>query len=558
MMGGTTLGRMVVLVLAVVGCRDAPSAAPPAGPCGPGTRAAIVDVPVNGFAVVGADSASCVRLEPASGRFLVATQFAGTSNPSALQSFSFGSIAPAAAALMPPMEGAQVRTAPLDAALALERSLRAAERTPAERQSVAVRAFPTVRTTPVLGASESFTVLSTITAPATYRGVSARARFVGSRIALFVDTTSVGALTEGEWQALGTLMDASLAPAAEAAFGTPSDIDGNGRVLVLFSPVVNSMVSTLECGRTGSFVRGFFNPEDLRPGGTGNDGEVFYALVPDPTGRFSCSHTPDEVKRWSPPVFIHEYQHMLSYAEHVLRRSGPPEEPWLNEGLSHLAEEIGGRIFEARYPAPQQRTRPGQLLPDSAEAYVLPNVGNAYDWLDQPMYSSPLAYDTGSYGSMVERGASWLFLRWLLNHGGPASARALVQTRLTGLANLEAVSGRPVSALLGDFALAIFADSMPGRPRALAPERLRFGTRPIRAVFADYLAAFPQRGNGFPVLPTLLQGRRGYAMRGLTMQYFVAEPSTSAQGRVLHFSAGDLSPLASARRPQLSILRLPN
>lgn len=541
---------------AVIGCSEGPTTVTPAGPCGPGTRAVTVELPANGFAVIGADSSACLRLAPSAGRFLVAAQFAGPADATTTHTFSLGFITPTVALASPDAPVSVFGENAPPANLRLEATLRDAERRPPSVPSL-LRQAPSLRATPVVGASESFTVLSTITAPATYRGVTARARYVGSRIAVFVDTVSAAAFTDAEWQSLGALMDGTLAPAAESAFGTASDVDSNGRVLVLFSPVVNSMVSALQCARSG-FVRGFFNPEDLRSGGTGNAGEVFYALVPDPTGRFSCAHSPDDVKRWTPPVFIHEYQHMISYGEHVVRRGGQAEEPWLNEGLSHIAEELGSRLYESRYPAPQQRSRPGQLVPDSAEAFLLPNVGNAYDWLDQPMFASPIAYDSASFGSLVERGASWLFLRWLLDQGGAATTRGLVQTRLTGLANLEAVAGRPVPTLLGDFALAIFADSVAGQPRTSVPARLRFGGRALRTIFADYLAANPAKGNGFPVRPTLLQSRRGYGMRGLTMQYFLAEPATGNPARLLHFSAGNLSLLPTARRPQLAILRLPD
>jgi hypothetical protein len=231
--------------------------------------------------------------------------------------------------------------------------------------------------------------------------------------------------------------------------------------------------------------------------------------------------------------------------------------PWLNEGLSHIAEELGSRVFEQRYPSPVQRTRGGQIVPDSAVPYFTPNVKNAFSWLDSPMFASPIAYDAGSFGSLSERGASWLFLRWLIDRQGPNAVRDLVQTTRVGTANLEAVGGRTTGALLGDFALAIFGDSVPGNPRTSVASQWRFGSRNLRAMFADYLVDNPAGGFGFPVRATLFRNRRGYAMRPLTMQYFVAEPVTQAD-RIVHFSASDLSPLPTLRGAQVSILRLPD
>ena len=43
-------------------------------------------------------------------------------------------------------------------------------------------------------------------------------------------------------------------------------------------------------------------------------------------------------------MIIHEFQHMISFNQHVLVRGGNAEETWLNEGLSSFAEELGGRL----------------------------------------------------------------------------------------------------------------------------------------------------------------------------------------------------------------------
>src|SRR2546427_8348057 len=47
-------------------------------------------------------------------------------------------------------------------------------------------------------------------------------------------------------------------------------------------------------------------------------------------------------------TFIHEFQHMISFGQHYLGRAGAPEVLWLNEGLSHYAEEMGGRKYLPR------------------------------------------------------------------------------------------------------------------------------------------------------------------------------------------------------------------
>lgn len=526
------------------------------GACGAGTSAVDVRLAPLQAQVV---SASCIRLSPGNGRYLLVPQFAGTTQEVDEHPFAFGEPTTVSASVGTTLAARVAGDAnERSAAQQLEAMLRARELLAAP---VAPSRAPHVqlavaRTTPTLGEQAAFSVLASLFEPVRYDSVRARAVYVGARIALYEDVATPNAFSPAQWSAMGTLMDQTLAPTAQAAFGSPSDVDGNGRVIVLFTAAVNRLVTTLDCARSG-FVNGFFNSEDLKTSSKGNGGEVFYSLVPDPAGAFSCAHTAAEVQRAAPVVFMHELQHMISYGEHVVRRNGAAEVPWLNEGLSHIAEELGSRVFEQRYPSPLQRTRGAQIVPDSAVPYYTPNVKNAFLWLDSPMFASPIAYDAGSFGTLSERGASWLLLRWLIDRQGPNVTRDLVQTTLVGTANLEAVGGRTTGALLGDFALAIFADSLPGNSRMSVPSQWRFGSRNLRAMFADYLVDNPAGGVGFPVRPTLFRNRRGYAMRPLTMQYFVAEPVTQAD-RIVHFSGSDLSPLAALRGGQVSIFRLPD
>ena len=85
-----------------------------------------------------------------------------------------------------------------------------------------------------------------------------------------------------------------------------------------------------------------------------------------------------------PATFVHEFQHMISFGQHVLARGGASESLWLNEGLSHIAEELAGKYFEAKFPPPSGRTDVNQLFPDSAQGYLTPNMRNAQRFLRTP------------------------------------------------------------------------------------------------------------------------------------------------------------------------------
>src|SRR3989449_7710629 len=146
---------------------------------------------------------------------------------------------------------------------------------------------------------------------------------------------------------LRAVFDTRLYETDTLAFGRESDIDNNGMVIVLMSAKVNSLVTAAQCNTTG-FVAGYFFGADLittPPFATGNAGEIFYSIVPDPSGTLSCTHSVTAVTQLVPVTFVHEFQHMISFNQHFLVRGNFPEDLWLNEGLAHYAEENGGGTF---------------------------------------------------------------------------------------------------------------------------------------------------------------------------------------------------------------------
>jgi hypothetical protein len=407
-----------------------------------------------------------------------------------------------------------------------------------------------------------FSVLNTLDEPPAFSAVGARLRFSGARVLVYVDTLAETVFAEAEVRALGALYDQTLVGAVTSAFGDGSDIDGNGRVIVLLTPTVNSMVSAARCASSG-FVRGFFYNNDL--GGTtatSNRGEVIYGFVPDETGRWSCPHTKTEVLSNLAPTFMHELQHMISFGEHAIERGGTTEEAWLNEGLSHMAEEIGSLVYETRFPAPSGRAQPSQLFPDSAAPFITPNVLYSYRYLFSSAIYSLTNCAPGTFCSLAERGGVWLYLRWLADQQGDALFRKLVETRLTGRANIEAAMGRPTASLLGDFAMAVSADSLVGMPKMSAPVPLRFASRNLRRVYKglfDAVGLIGGVGRPFPIEPLPLTP--GVSVTGtmrpgtfLTYRIRVGSGTSSA---TLRFVSSDGTPFPLTSGAQVSVLRLP-
>src|SRR3989449_101333 len=403
---------------------------------------------------------------------------------------------------------------------------------------------------PAQGDIATFSVCSNLncTAKAT---VTATARTVGVHIAIFVDDNApLNGLSDADLLSLRYKFDTLLYGRDTLAFGRESDIDNNSVVIVLMTNAVNQLVSPLECSTTG-FVAGYFYGADLIFG-QGNNGEVFYSLVADPSGTLSCAHSVAQVNSLVPVTFIHEFQHMISFGQHYLKRAGAPEVLWLNEGLSHFAEEMGGRSY---LPAD-----------DSAFCdYVRGDLYNAGQYFGAPQDHFLLA--TEGIGTLAERGAMWLFVRYLVDQyaadqsltAGDVVTRQLDQTTLTGAGNVEHVTGRPFAETVTHWALANYVSDLPG---FTAPPELQYKLWSFRTAYPTLSAACPKPNNiplNFPLAPATGPGdvvNLSDTLRAGSGLYFLAQQSAGAAGFTLLFSDGQGFALPDALVPRLNVIRI--
>jgi len=330
-------------------------------------------------------------------------------------------------------------------------------------------------------------------------------------------------------------------------------------VIVLMTNAVNELVSASECNSTG-FVAGYFYGADLIFG-QGNNGEIFYSIVADPTQRLmSCAHSVAQVNSLVPVTFIHEFQHMISFGQHYLKRAGAPEVLWLNEGLSHFAEEMGGRTY---LPVP---------VPDTATFcdFVKGDLFNAGQYFGAPQAHYLLA--TEGIGTLAERGAMWLFVRYLVDQyaadqsltAGDVVTRQLEQTTLTGAANVAHVTGRPFAETVAHWALANYVSDLPG---FTPPPELQYKVRKFRTDYPTLSARCPAPNNipsSFPldVTPQPLHVGPGSGvnvsdtLRAGSGLYFRAQQSAGATGFTLLFSDGQGFALPDALVPRLNVIRI--
>jgi hypothetical protein len=415
---------------------------------------------------------------------------------------------------------------------------------------------------PIFGSQRTFKVCARLNC-SVFDNVTATVRALKSNVAIYVDNAApAGGLDSAALDTLATTFETRLYPTDTAAFGRESDIDTNSVVMVLMTGTVNKLVTAAQCDSTG-FVAGFFFGADIDPefrnDSRSNKGELFYSIVADPGGTLSCAHSTTTVQRFVPVTFIHEFQHMISFNQHVLVRGGDGEVLWLNEGFSHYAEELGGRSYES-VPGAQVTACTIGTLPCR---FYGGDLLDAYQFLDSTR--SHFLLPTAGIGSLAERGAAWLFVRHVVDRYSAgntvaqwnALTRQLVQTTNTGAQNIAAVTGQPFEALVTRWALALWVSDLPG---FTAPAELKYDSWSLRGAFASLHA---QSGTNFPKVfpldPTFSDGKAVNVtgtLRAGSGVYHRAFQVPSAPGFTLLFSNRYGGPLDPDLVPRLNVIRI--
>jgi len=435
----------------------------------------------------------------------------------------------------------------------------------AANRSVAIAGPAGAQIAPDVGSVRTFRVISTIDATVTtpFKTVGARLAYVGTNILLYVDTlTAANGFATGDLSGIGDLFDKTLYPIDVNEFGQPSDIDQNGRLIMLMTPVVNALVTNADC-QTSGFVAGFFTGFDLGSRSPdSNQGEVFYTVAPDPGGLSSCAHTVADIERTVPGTFLHEMQHLINFSQHVIvHNASEAEEGWLDEGLSIVAEELGARYYEQRFPPPSGRTNPLQLFPDSAQGFIVGLLENSYHYLLKPD-TATVTLHSDSDGGLAWRGSVWLLARWLGDLKGEGVYKRLESTALTGTANIEAAAGESFQTLFADFGVALYVDSIPGLSRSAVPQRDRFVTRNLRQMYAAlFRAAGPSADvpRAFPIVAQVIAANQGVSASMLpgTVAYYRIDTPAGSGPVQLRFATPGGTALSGSLRPQVAIFRLP-
>jgi hypothetical protein len=279
--------------------------------------------------------------------------------------------------------------------------------------------------------------------------VDARTVYVGEKSILFEDVNSpVKGQIDEFYQSIGAEFDNVIYPMLVENFGDPLAFDqemgGKGKVLMLFSPVLNE-----NFGGVAGFVSGCdFYPYDAAAGPdqntVGNDAAIFYAYVPDDA-------TMSSIENWQAfvrGVLAHESKHLSSYAAKFANGASELEEGWLEESTAQIASEIYQRNFShspwksptsflASVGCEPPLTARNGCAGDHPQV-MLHHFTFLYDYLKDGRSETPIGSSSDAY-----YGGAWSFVRWTIDQYAPSESGILhAMTQSTNTFGIDNIVSR--------------------------------------------------------------------------------------------------------------------
>lgn len=227
-----------------------------------------------------------------------------------------------------------------------------------------------------------------------------RVAAVSDKAIVVSDTLSPAELSDAEFADIASEFDDLVLPVGVENFGQPTDIDGNSRIIIFFTPVVNDVN---DLGFT--FAGDLFAQSDCA---ASNEAEIVYILSPDPSGQTATQVDAAFVAFLASDIIGHELQHLINAARRIYVNDATElETVWLNEGLSHIAEEL---LFYATTPF-----GPGENIDlngvssvaDEANRFALDDFLFYWSYAASPTEATLTGDDNDA-----TRGAMWAFLRY--------------------------------------------------------------------------------------------------------------------------------------------------
>ena len=382
----------------------------------------------------------------------------------------------------------------------------------------------------------------------------ARVAAISTHAIVLADSLNpAGGFTDADFARYAARFDSLVYPLDVGAFGEPTDIDGNGRIGLIFTLEVNRLTPA------GSpvYVGGFTFSRDLFPVTetsraqacpTSNEGEFFYLMAPDPLGRVNGNRrTTGFVDTNTTAVIAHEFEHLINSSRRLyVNNASVFEEKWLDEGLAHIAEELlfyheAGLAPRMNVDAPDIQASPRRSTAFNLDMTGGGNTSRYRGYLFNPSRSSPYAADD----SLNTRGAAWNLLRYLADRASSTDGNIfyrLANGPAVGMANLQNVFGKDIPTKVRDWAVSHAVDDV----AATAPE--------LQQPSWNWHSIYPALFGSYPLqLPSLVEGTTysGSIVAGGAAFYRLSVPS----GGTATLTFGGAS-RASGSHVQLVVVRV--
>lgn len=286
--------------------------------------------------------------------------------------------------------------------------------------------------------------------PGNYVAMNAQLLAFSPSLQIYVDPNDRGEIDPSTVRDIVQTFETQILPKSRSSIGVACDVDRDGRFTILMS----GWLGHLADGHLSvdGYVRGADFEISQRPP-ISNHGDILYlnaALKSGPHLR---------------TVMAHEYAHAVTYCRKALGSAGRDEEGWLDEAISHLAEDLHG--FSR------------SNLTHRVEAFLA--EPERYRLLVQDFAAADLIRSHG------HRGGAYLFIRWCADHYGPDLMKRLVLSNRCGVANLEQATGKSFQALYREWSIDLYLSALDSSKTVVIPPRASriVPDRPIERTILD-------------------------------------------------------------------------
>ena len=297
--------------------------------------------------------------------------------------------------------------------------------------------------------------------------ITASVRVVGAGSILLEDTNNpANGFTASDFQMLSAQYDDLIGARVDEFAGAPTDLDANGRIVVLVMREVNQTEDLL----------GFVSSTDLfsiESCPSSNQGESFYGIAPDPTGLTPSQTTRDEALARYPSLIAHEVAHIIHISRQIYLATGDDfPRVWELEGFATLMQELVGHGYSGLGSGQnlgfsdwfENLDWYGDFVSDLVSYFGFDLVDSKVfgapqecSWLDRPP-NGPCENDFRMVYGIPASLFRWIADQYFTPATESQMTRGIADAEVHGLALLSLLAGDQLDVIMAGWAGALIAD----------------------------------------------------------------------------------------------------